>query len=353
MDGIDAAIIATDGQAVARQVASVMVPYPEALRTELLAIARDPERASGPLPATEQAVTRANAEAVIRLLGEAALRPDEITVVGLHGQTVLHRPERRFTRQLGDGALLARLTGIDVVGGFRLADVAAGGQGAPFAPLYHAALAGDLRRPLAVLNLGGVGNVTFIDETEILAFDTGPASAMIDDWVHRHTGQAFDEGGRIAAAGRIDQACLARLLDNPFFDRTPPKSLDRNEFPLAVVEGLSVADGAATLTAFTVASVALARAHMPASPTRWLVTGGGRHNDTLMRGLSAALDVPVEPVERVGWQGDVLEAQAFAFLAVRSRLGLPLSLPRTTGVPVPMPGGVFYRHRDAQGHRVT
>jgi anhydro-N-acetylmuramic acid kinase len=344
MDGIDAAIIATDGRTVSSHLASLMRPYPDALRTELLAIARDPARAVEPLLEIERAVTQANAEAVAHLLAEAGLSADRIAVVGLHGQTVLHRPERRITRQLGDGALLAELTGIDVVGGFRLADVAAGGQGAPFAPLYHAALAEDLPRPLAVLNLGGVGNVTFIADDGLLAFDTGPANAMIDDWVHRHTGAAFDEGGRIAAAGRVDPDRLARLTDNPFFAVRPPKSLDRNDFPLSVVEGLSLEDGAATLAAFTVASVALSRAHMSASPVRWLVTGGGRHNATLMRGLREALGVPVDPVEDVGWQGDVLEAQAFAFLAVRSLRGLPLSLPGTTGVPAPMPGGVTYLH---------
>jgi anhydro-N-acetylmuramic acid kinase len=169
---------------------------------------------------------------------------------------------------------------------------------------------------------------------------------MIDDWVQRHTGQPYDAGGRIAAAGTVDQARLARLLDNPFFDRQPPKSLDRNEFPLSVVDGLSVEDGAATLTAFTIASVALARAHTPLAPRRWLVTGGGRHNATLMRGLTEALGVPVDPVEAVGWRGDVLEAQAFAFLAVRSRRGMPLSVPGTTGVSAPMPGGIFFPHRE-------
>jgi anhydro-N-acetylmuramic acid kinase len=353
MDGIDAAIIATDGETVSEQLASIMLPYPAPLRTELLAIARDPDRARGTLTAEEREVTEANAAAVSHLLADAGLRPEHISVVGLHGQTILHRPEQRFTRQLGDGALLAELTGIDVVGGFRLADVASGGQGAPFAPLYHAALASGLPRPVAVLNLGGVGNVTFIgaDDGEILAFDTGPASAMIDDWVQRHTGQPYDAGGRIAAAGTVDQARLARLLDNPFFVRPPPKSLDRNEFPLSVVEGLSVEDGAATLAAFTVASVALARAHTPLAPRRWLVTGGGRHNATLMRGFAEALGVPVDPVEAVGWRGDVLEAQAFAFLAVRSRRGLPLSVPGTTGVPAPMPGGIFFPHRAAQRDR--
>jgi len=343
MDGIDAALIETDGELVGARRGAITLPYPTALRAELLAIAADPARAAGPLDDIEGAVTQANAAAARAVIEQAGLEARAIAVVGLHGQTVLHRPERRYTRQLGDGALLARLLGIDVIAGFRLADVAAGGQGAPFAPLYHAALARDLDQPLAVLNLGGVANVTFLDAGTIIAFDTGPASAMLDDWVRRHTGRAFDEGGRIAASGRVDQARLARLLAHPFFAVKPPKSLDRNDFPLAAMEGLSLADGAATLAAFTVAAVARSRAHLPAPPIRWLVAGGGRHNATLMGGLAAALGAPVEPVETVGWNGDSLEAELFGFLALRSLRGLPLSLPSTTGVPVPMPGGVVYR----------
>jgi anhydro-N-acetylmuramic acid kinase len=346
MDGIDAAIIATDGEAVGDSVVAMTIPYPQDLRQALLEIAQDAARAEADaLTEVERAVTAANAAAVCAVLAESGLGAADIAVVGLHGQTILHRPQRRFTRQLGDGAMLAALTGIDVVAGFRLADVAAGGQGAPLAPLFHAALAQRLPRPLAVLNLGGVGNVTYIGAATIVAFDTGPANAMVDDWVRRHTGQHYDANGSIARAGRVDAARLDRLLASPYFGRPPPKSLDRNDFPIAVVDGLGLEDGAATLTAFTVASVAAARRHLPAAPVRWLVTGGGRHNATLMAGLAAALQVPVEPVEAVGWAGDALEAQAFAFLAQRSRRGLPLSLPGTTGVPAPMPGGVLHRRR--------
>ncbi len=344
MDGIDAAIIATDGEAVGESLGAITIPYPEALRRALLEIAQDAARAEAdPLVDIERAVTEANAAAVRQILAESRLGASDISVIGLHGQTILHRPQRRFTRQLGDGALLAGLTGIDVVAGFRLADVAAGGQGAPLAPLFHAALARDLPRPVAVLNLGGVGNVTHIDDATILAFDTGPGNALVDDWVRRHTGQPYDEAGRIARAGRVDRARLGRLLGAAYFAKAPPKSLDRNDFPIAEVDGLSLPDGAATLAAFTVASVAAARDHLPTAPLRWLVTGGGRHNGVIMDGLAAALGVPVDPVEAVGWQGDALEAQAFAFLAQRSRRGLPLSLPGTTGVPAPMPGGVLHR----------
>ena len=225
---------------------------------------------------------------------------------------------------------------------FRHADVATGGQGAPFAPVYHQALARDVPGPLVVLNLGGVANVTFISgnsDEMLLAFDTGPASALLDDWVRRHTGAAFDEDGRIAGSGAVDAGALATLLAHPYFDQAPPKSLDRNAFSLAAVAGLGLADGAATLAAFTVDSIARAREHLPAPPVRWLVCGGGRHNATLMAGLRGVLGVPVDPVEAVGWDGDALEAQAFGFMAVRSLRGLPLSFPGTTGVPRPMLGG--------------
>jgi len=344
MDGVDVAVIETDGETVFACGAASTTPYTDAVRNALLAVARDPARAEHEaLTELEAAVTDLNVAAVRRLLDETKLKPEAVDVVGMHGQTILHRPERRFTRQLGDGARLAAALGIPCVNDFRSADVAAGGQGAPFAPLYHAALARDLPRPLAVLNLGGVGNVTVIEEDAITAFDTGPASAMIDDWVQRHTGARYDEDGRIAASGTVAQDRLDALMANPYFDAPPPKSLDRNDFPVAAVEGLSLADGAATLAAFTVASVAASRRHFAAAPGRWLVTGGGRHNSTLMAGLRQALGVPVDPVEAVGWDGDALEAQAFAFLAVRSLDGLPLSLPTTTGVPRPMTGGVLHR----------
>jgi anhydro-N-acetylmuramic acid kinase len=262
----------------------------------------------------------------------------------MHGHTILHRPAERRTWQLGDGAALARRLGIDVVADFRSADIAAGGEGAPFAPLFHAALAAPLPKPLAVLNLGGVGNATWIGQGgELLAFDTGPGNALIDDWVRRHTGAAADFDGALAAAGRASQALVRHFLERPYFARRAPKSLDRDDFRDAMPDGLSVADGAATLTEITAAAVAAGRRNFPAPAREWLVCGGGRHNPALMEALCRRLAAPVRPVEAVGWNGDALEAQAFAYLAVRSAAGLPLSLPSTTGVKRPMPGGRLFR----------
>jgi anhydro-N-acetylmuramic acid kinase len=225
---------------------------------------------------------------------------------------------------------------------FRSADVAAGGQGAPLAPVYHAALARDVAKPLAVLNIGGVANVTWIGaDGELVAFDTGPGNGPLDDWIARRSGAAFDRDGAIAHTGRVDSAVLSRLLADPYFSRPPPKSLDRLDFAASLstsrLEDLSSADGAATLVAFIAAATALAP--LPETPLRWLVTGGGRHNPAIMAALRARLGVPVDPVEALGWEGDAIEAQCFGFLAARTRVGLPISFPGTTGVPRPMTGG--------------
>jgi anhydro-N-acetylmuramic acid kinase len=339
-DGIDAALVETDGETIVECGPGLTRPYDPAFQAQLTGLMAG----TGDAAAIEAELTRRHAAIVRDLLDEARHEPDQIAIVGFHGQTIRHDPAQRRTWQIGDGPLLADLLGIDVVNDFRAADVAAGGEGAPFAPLYHAALATALERPLAVLNLGGVGNVTWIGEGgALIAFDTGPANAMIDDWCRGHTGESFDRGGRLAAMGRVDARALERLMANDSFGLPAPKSLDRNAFSIDPVASLSPADGAATLTAFTAASVAAALPHMPSRPVRYLVTGGGRHNPTLMAALAARLGAPVEPVEQVGWQGDLIEAQAFAYLAVRSLRGLPLSLPGTTGVPQPMPGG--RRHR--------
>ncbi len=335
LDGIDAACVVTDGREHVETGPSLTIPYESGLRERLRAVLGG----AGPVAEVERALTEAHAEAVRALLGHAGV--GEVDLVGLHGHTILHRPREGRTWQIGDGALLAARLGIDVVADFRSADVAAGGEGAPLAPLYHRARAGGLPRPIAVLNLGGVGNVTWIGAgaDEILAFDTGPGNAMIDDWVRLHTGRAIDAEGALARTGRVDETHVTRFLADPYFQRRPPKSLDRDDFARFRPTGLGPADGAATLTAMTAAAVARAAGHFPEPVRQWLVTGGGRHNATLMAMLQQRLGAPVAPVEQAGWDGDALEAQAFAYLAVRSIRGLPLSLPSTTGVRAPMPGG--------------
>jgi len=264
--------------------------------------------------------------------------------LGFHGHTILHRPEQGRTWQLGDGALLAGLTGIDVVCDFRSADVAAGGEGAPFAPLYHAARASGLEKPVAILNIGGVANVTYIeDDRDPVACDTGPGNALIDDFMRARVGRAFDEGGATAAQGRVDQAFVARVLAHPFFDQDPPKSLDRNAFAFADggLPDFSVADGAATLAALTAQAIARVVPRLPRAPKRWIVAGGGARNRTIMRMLERQLaPARVETADAVGWSSDALEAQAFGYLAVRSLKGLPITFPTTTGVPQSRTGGV-------------
>ncbi|MGL4440636.1 MAG: anhydro-N-acetylmuramic acid kinase [Bosea sp. (in: a-proteobacteria)] len=345
MDGIDIAFIRTDGRTRVETGPGCMMPYPADLRHDLLELLKDPAIAErDPLVELERRVTEAFTRAIAEFMQRENIDPRKVDLIGLHGQTVFHRPERRFTRQLGRGDLMASSLGIAVVDAFRQADIKAGGHGAPLAPLYHAALAAPLAKPVMILNLGGVGNVTFIGADEIIAFDTGPASALIDDMVMARFGKPYDDGGRIAAHGTVNQSMLVDLMANPFFDAPAPKSLDRQDFHAraAIVRSLGDADAVATLTAFTIDATVAALRHVPEAPSRWLVTGGGRHNLTLMEGLSRRLGVSVEPVEAQGWNGDLVEAQAFGYLAVRTRDGLPLSLPTTTGVPRPMRGGVLW-----------
>jgi anhydro-N-acetylmuramic acid kinase len=336
LDGIDVALLRTDGEFLIETGPWATYPY-EAYLRELV---RDVLGARGFVGGVEEELTLAHASAVSRFLAEQGISAKAVDLVGFHGHTILHRPHDGRTIQIGDGALLARETGIAVVNDFRSADVAEGGQGAPLAPLFHAALAGGLDLPVAVLNLGGVANVSWIGaDNAVIAFDTGPGNAPVDDWVRHRTGRAMDIDGALARAGRVDRAILAKLLDHPYFEKPPPKSLDRDDFDWRAAQDMSVEDGAATLAALTAHGVARAAGHFPAPARRWLVTGGGRHNPAIMSALAEALGVGVEPVEAVGWQGDALEAQAFAWLAVRSYRALPLSLPSTTGVRRPLTGG--------------
>lgn len=350
MDGIDVALIETDGADRATRGAFASYPYDEAFRQRLRAaigtaagLVGRHER-PGTLAAVEAELTQLHAEAVQRLLAEAGTAPAQIDIAGFHGHTVLHAPERGLTVQLGDGAGLARRLSIDVVYDLRAADVAAGGQGAPLAPAYHAALMARQRRPVVIVNIGGVANVTWIGAAgELLAFDTGPGNAMIDDWMQRRQGLTRDQDGRLAASGRARGELVTQYLRHAYFGERPPKSLDRNAFGLELLAGLGDADGAATLTAFTVESIARAREHFPEQPHLWIVSGGGRRNKTLMAMLAGRVEAAVAPAEVAGIDGDAMEAEAWAYLAVRSLKGLPISFPGTTGVPAPLSGGVIAR----------
>ncbi|MCO5091646.1 anhydro-N-acetylmuramic acid kinase [Bosea sp. (in: a-proteobacteria)] len=342
MDAIDVSLVTSDGRGRPSFGTGAAYPYRDETRRALQAVIADAERlCREPLTELEAAVTADHLAAIRAYGADQGLDLSAIDLVGLHGQTIYHRPQQRFTRQLIDGPAVADALGLPVVDRFRDADVAAGGEGAPFAPLYHRALAQGLEQPLMVLNLGGVGNVSYIDGDSVIAFDTGPASAILDDFMLRRLGRAYDADGALAASGRVHEDLVAGFMANPFFDRPAPKSLDRNDFHrrAQVVEPLSDADGAATLAAFTVESLVAALRHVPSQPKRWLVGGGGRLNRHFMARLAARLRVPVEPVEAAGWDGDALEAQIFAYFAIRSVKGLPLSLPATTGVSRPMTGG--------------
>ena len=355
LDGnVDVALLRTDGVRVETFGHHALVPYDPAIR-RLLERTLEAARAwnfAADEPAifaeAEDALTRAQANAVERVVAEAGLSMADIDLVGFHGQSVLHRaPDRARgtpgrTRQLGDGALMARLLGVPVAHDFRSADVAAGGQGAPLAAVYHVALLRALgaRGESAVLNLGGVANLTWWDgDAHVVAFDAGPANAPLNDFVRARGHGDMDRDGRLAARGRVDEARLAALLDHPWLDAPYPKSLDRFDFPASMADGASDEDGAALLCAFTAAAVGRALDRLPRRPERLLVTGGGRRNPTLMRALERRTRAHILPAEDVGWRGDAVEAECFAYLAVRTRRGLPISFPTTTGVPAPMTGG--------------
>jgi anhydro-N-acetylmuramic acid kinase len=364
MDAVDVALIETDGTAVrlaaspngggAPAGAARSYPYSEADRALLRAaldagqaLPSDVDRRARPgiLGDAEALITRRHAEAVARFLAEEGLDPASIDLVGFHGQTVLHRPEAKLTIQIGDGQALADAIGIPVVFDLRAADVAAGGQGAPLVPVFHRALAEscgyDL--PLAILNIGGVANVSLIGPNDILGFDTGPGNALLDDLMQARVGKPCDENGEMAARGVVDMPILAWLLAHPYFAQRPPKSLDRKSFAFQMVGALPTEHAAATLTAFTAASAARALDWTSMRPRTWIVGGGGAKNSELMRMLRRELAVDVVAADDIGWSGDGLEAQAFAFLAARHLAGLPITFPGTTGVAEGMRGGVLAR----------
>ena len=368
MDGIDIAALETDGETISWFGPAALHPYREdeiaILRraVEEARVLTDRDARPGAVAEAERLVTRLHAGAVRGFLDANGIDPASVDVIGFHGQTVLHRPEDRLTIQIGDGHALADETGIPVVYDLRAADIAAGGQGAPLVPVYHRALAAMLERPhpIAVLNIGGVANVTFIDGVpDPYACDTGPGNALIDDFMRARKGETRDENGGAAARGRVDDAAVARVLGHSFFALKPPKSLDRNAFrewvtDRAQLADKSVEDGAATLAAITAATIATIVPHLPEAPHSWIVCGGGANNATLMRMLGERLaPAKVETAREAGWDSDAIEAQAFAYMAVRSLRGLPITFPTTTGAPVPMTGGVTAEPRAADRMRMS
>ena len=361
MDGIDIALVKTDGENAIEFGPSLAVDYTPDTRQQItqglidaLSI-KDREERPGELGKLETVLTNLHADAVNQFLKANRLSPEEIHLIGFHGQTVLHRPDEALSVQLGDGQALANQTGIDVVYDMRAADMVAGGQGAPLVPVFHQALASgatssEIQSPVCFVNIGGISNITYIDGDDLIAFDTGPGNALIDQWMQEKAGIPFDQGGRIASEGQVHKSIAQRYLAASFFEQSGPKSLDRNDFlPLAANEA-NLADGARTLAHVTAASIIKAVDHLPKAPKTWIICGGGRLNDIILSDLTTlaqqagGADTRVMISDDIDLQGDMLEAQAFAYLAVRSERGLPLTFPATTGCKHPTTGGLIARH---------
>lgn len=347
MDGIDAALLETDGEMRSRPGATYFRAYSkgerEVIEAAMMACYAARGRAEPEIARAESVVREGHLEAINNLINAAGLSAKDVDLVGFHGQTVFHAPDEGVTIQIGDGEKLAKASGIDVACDFRSKDVAAGGQGAPLVPIFHKAmmLAGSVPLPAAVVNIGGVANVTIITDGGLSAFDTGPGNALIDDWIRGRTSRKFDEWGRIAGEGRINEIFVNQMMSHPFFDRPSPKSLDRNMFEIKALDRASLADGAATLTAFSARTIA--RALEGHKITTLFVTGGGANNRTMMRMLQDAAGILPQDVEPLGYDGDFVEACAFAYLAARVEKGLAITFPATTGVKEPIPGGTIFK----------
>lgn len=344
MDGVDGAMLMTDGVRLHAFGDTYFRPY-SSEEQSIIAAAQGlwPGESPNLLAAAESVIRQAHRE-VIEKFPEAQL-------IGFHGQTLAHDPDRARTHQIGDGAALAQETGKRIVWDFRSADIAAGGEGAPLAPFFHHACARllGLQRPLAFVNLGGVGNVTLVNGMKtlpegpeaLLAFDTGPANALINDVMQERMNKTYDKDGKIAQKGRAHQDVLEHVFEDGYFLRSPPKSLDRNSFSYlkSLINPLSTEDAVATLTVLAASCVYAAQMHFPYDPYRWVICGGGRKNTALMVALKQKLEANVEPAEAIGLNGDMLEAQAFAYLAARVLYDLPISSPTTTGCASPTVGG--------------
>ncbi len=358
LDAVDCALIETDGYEFVRPLDFVSLSYDEETRAQIRACYGQKSRDIPQVVETERIVALEHAKAIKALLEKAGRDADTIDLIGFHGQTIYHAPKDGITIQIGDADFLARETGIDVVADFRSADVKAGGEGAPLAPLYHRARIHSAQQefPVVVLNIGGVSNVTWIGAKadEIMAFDCGPGNALMDDWAKRHTGQPYDKDGALAASGMAQDDLVRDWLHHDYFKKAPPKSMDRDQWDIAglgrlshELNSISSADGAATFLKFTVEAIVTSAAFMPETPKHWYACGGGRHNKALMRALEARLAQEglgaLHSVDMLGWDGDATEAECFAYLGVRSLLGEFISLPATTNVPQKITGGQMHK----------
>jgi len=361
MDGIDAALIRSDGQNKVDILAHLFFDYPQPFRSRLkqgLDIAQSikaRQERPGNLGLLEETLTFYHAQIVRNLLLEQNLQAHEIDLIGFHGQTILHRPEEGVTVQLGQGAMLARQTGIDVISDMRANDVAHGGQGAPLVPVYHAALAAKLRDrldfPCCFVNVGGIANLTYLPEADmrdfnaIMAFDCGPGNCLIDQWMESRVGLGFDADGQMGLRGKVHETVIKSYLDAAFFLRHRPKSLDWHDFPPLHDDKLSLEDGAATLAALTAQAIFHSFRFLPQYPKSLVISGGGVKNFFLMKilgNLAKKQNISLIKAEECGLQADFIEAEAWGYLAIRSAQGLPLSFPATTGVQFPVTGGIFH-----------
>ena len=352
LDGIDAAIIKSDGTDVRRWGKPYHMTYSNAQRARLkdaLRAARDegkPTTGNELINDTERLLTDLHVDAVLKVLELNDLQSGDVDVIGFHGQTLLHGPDQGWSWQIGNGKRLAEKLKIPVVNDLRRFDVEHGGQGAPMVPIYHQSLVCGVtdQFPVALINFGGVANITWIGgegSDDLLAFDSGPANALLDDWIRKHTDYIYDQDGMFSREGKVHQEIVDRWMENGYFKLPPPKSLDRDDFNVGEVDKLSLEDGAATLAAFSVAALKVASTLCPAPVKNWYVCGGGAHNPTIMKMLNDALEGEVKPVNSLGFDGDYIEAEAFAYMAVRRLYELPITFPGTTGISAPSTGGII------------
>ena len=365
MDGIDVALLRTNGKNRIEHGPSAAYPYKAKMRRKIASALEQAQQITerserpGKLGSLEKEITERHAEAVTGFLAENKLRLSDIDLIGFHGQTVLHRPVEGITVQLGDCQMLADETGLPVVGDLRANDMANGGQGAPLVPVYHRALARNLpaeyadRWPIAFINIGGIANISWISkEGGLVAFDTGPGNALIDQWVQDQAGIPFDQGAAIASEGHVIHTIAEEYLASPYFTQPGPKSLDRNDFAPLAADRASLEDGARTLAYVTAASIAKALQHLPERPRLYVLCGGGSRNPAIVKDLRVLLgtknenDGEGEPrvilATDAGFDGDMIEAEAWAYLAVRAARGLKITWPHTTGVHKPISGGRIF-----------